>query len=66
MKVKEITVTAGLKLSKNYQTCESTVSITAEVSNDCYREDFENLSEVVHDMVNQDIKVSLDSLKEYN
>ena len=63
MKVTSITVSSGLKVSKNYSSADANVSLTAEVDE---TEDIEEvhitLKSIVDNMVRNDIETNLEEL----
>ncbi len=63
MKIKEITVSAGLKISKNYNTTDSHVAFTAEVSEVDYLTEYEELSIIVHDLVGKEVQKGLKEIE---
>lgn len=64
MNIKEITVSAGLKLSKNYNVSDSQVSIKAEVDHDNYLSEYEELSKIVHGLVDSEVSEGIKKLNE--
>ncbi len=63
MKLKEITVSAEMKISKNYNSVGSVISLTAEVDKEDDVTAYEVLSEQVHTLLDKEMAKGLDELK---
>ncbi len=65
MKIKGLEIAAGLKLSKHYQTCESRISLSVELEDDDdVVEVKDEISGLIHSMVDEEIAKGLTSLEE--
>lgn len=63
MKMKEITVSADLKATKNFQSAGASISLTATVDeNESLKDAYESLSEKVSDMLDIEISKGIASL----
>lgn len=63
MKITNLTVRSAMKLSRNYNTVDADISLSAELSEDDNVDEAHNqLLEMAHAMVKEDMETSLDLL----
>lgn len=63
MKITNLTVRSAMKLSRNYNTVDADISLSAELSEDDNVDEVHNqLVAIAHDMVTDDIRTSVDLL----